>query len=457
MKVLLIEPPQAGKNITRNMAAGFGFDASSQTRLPPLDLALLAAELKRKRNEILLIDSDMENLSLQEIVRRIQEFNPEVIIPSVSLPSLIADSNFIKEVKNKTDAIIFARTSISFKPILKEILVRSKADYCLFGEVELEIDKIIKGKSKKGTARLRKKELLVDKIELIKNLDLLPFPARDLLKNQKYQYPLLGSNCSIIQTSRGCPFACAYYCPYPLIQGHKWRAMSSGRVYMELADIVRRHKIKKVLFRDATFSLDKKRTIEICQKIMEKKLHFSWWCETRVNCLDEEILKIMRKSGCRGINIGVETGDNFVMEKQGKPGVDINQLIALKKTADRVGMKLHFLILIGLPQETRCSLYSTFKLVKKLNPYSLGVTTITPYPGTKLYEEAVGKNWIETQEWSKYRGNLATMHTDNLTSRQIKIAQRLIQGELFLLKKGLWGKIGLFIEDIFFRIWAKIW
>lgn len=439
------------------MAAGFGFDASSQTKLPPLDLALLAAELRRKRNEVLLIDCDIEGLSLPTVVKKTHLFNPRVIIASVSLPSLVADSNFIKQLKSRTKARIFARTLVFFEQILKEILIRSGADYCLFGEVELEINKIIRGQFKKGTACLKRKKIIIYPIELIKNIDRLPFPARDLLNNPLYQYPLLGSNCTSIQTSRGCPFPCAYYCPYPLIQGNKWRAMSAIRVYEELVDIVCRHKIEKVLFRDAVFTLDKKRTIEICQKIIENKLHFSWWCETRINCLDQELLEMMKRAGCRGINIGVETGDVSVMAKQGKPGVNIDQLIALKKMADSVGIKLHFLLIIGLPQETGSSLYSTFKLVKDFNPYSLGVTVITPYPGTKLYREALKKGWIETQEWSKYSGNLATMHTDNLTSWQIKIVQKAVQAEMLLLKKGFWGEIGLFFEGILFRVWIKTW
>lgn len=456
MKVLLMEAPQDGKNITRDMAAGFGFDASSQTKLPPLDLALLAAGLRKNRNEVLIIDPNAENLSPQEIIVKVLKFNPEVIIVSLSLPLLASDSQFTLDLKDKVGATIIVKTSICFKPILKEILIRSRADFCLFGEAELEINEIIKGKLKKGTACLKNGSLLVYPGGRIKNLDLLPLPARDLLNNRVYKYPLLGSNCTTIQTSRGCPFPCAYYCPYPLIQGNKWRAMSAARVYKELSDIVRNHRIDKVLFRDATFTLDKKRTMSICQKIIANKLRFSWWCETRVNCLDQELLEIMREAGCGGINIGVETGSSTVMEKQGKPGVNINQLVNLKKMADKIGIKLHFLIIIGLPQETRRSLYSTFKLVKELKTYSLGVTVITPYPGTELYADAQKEGWVETQDWSKYSGNLPVMHTDNFFSWEMKLIQKLIQGELFLLKKGFFGKIGLFFEDFVFRIWKRL-
>lgn len=456
MKAVLLNPPLIGRKITRDMAGGLGFDASAQTFLPPLDLAFLAATLRKEKHQVRILDPEAERLSSQQMIEKILAEEPRVIVASVSLPSLENDCKFIKNLRKVTRARIIAKTSITHKPLLRVVLNRSRADFCLWCEADLEIAKIIEGKSKKATAYLKRGKLICFSPALVENLDLLPLPARDLLKNRRYRYPLLGENCTTMQTSRGCPFPCAYYCPYPLVQGKRWRAMSPERVYKELMDIVRKHKIDKVLFRDATFTLDCQRTTEICRKIIKNKLKFSWWCESRVNCLDEELLRLMKKAGCQGINIGVETGDPKVMEIQGKPGINLAQLEKIKKATDKTGIKLHFLLLIGLPEETRRSLYQTFRLVRKLKPYSLGVTVVTPYPGTELYNEAEKKGWIETQDWSQYSGGLPTMHTDNLTSWEMKLAQKMIQTELLFLEKGFWGKIGLAAEELFFNIWAKI-
>lgn len=454
MRVILLNTPQEKTSITRDMAGGLGFDATKATLLPPLDLAILAATLKKEKHQVKIIDSETGSLSFNEVIEKILEWKPAIVIANVSLPSLRDDIAFLGKLRKVFSGRVIAKTAITYKPSLKEILARSRTDFCLLGEADLEIGKIIKGKSKKGTAWLENGKLKIYASLFVENLNLLPLPARDLLKNQIYRYPLLGNNCTIMQTSRGCPFPCAYYCPYPLVQGKKWRAMSPERVYRELVDVVRRYKIDNVLFRDATFTLDRQRTVEICQRIIQNKLKFSWWCETRVNCLDRELLTVMKKAGCQGINIGVETGGPKVMEIQGKPGVSLAKLEKIKKAADWTGIKLHFLLLIGLPAETRKSLYQTFKLIKRLKPYSLGVTVITPYPGTLLWEEAKNKGWIETKDWSAYSGNLPTMHTDNLKSWEMKLAQKLIQGESFLLKKGLWGKIGLLVEQSLFKIWS---
>ncbi|MBI5465414.1 radical SAM protein [Candidatus Gottesmanbacteria bacterium] len=456
MKIILLNTPLIKTKITRDMAGGLGFDATSETLLPPLDLAILAATIRHEGHQVKIIDPEAGGLGSREVVTQIIDWNPEVVVASISLPSIKNDTQFLKKLKKFFKGEIIGKTAITFKPILRQILKTSGVNFCLVGEVDLEILKILTGQSKKGTAYFAGKRLVVDLQSLVDNLDLLPLPARDLLKNSAYHYPLLGGNCTTMQTSRGCPFPCAYYCPYPLVQGRVWRAMSPARVYKELADIVQKHKIDKILFRDATFTLNKERTIKICQDIIKNKLKFSWWCETRINCLDRELLRIMKAAGCRGINIGVETGDPQLIEIEGKPGVSLRQLENIKKAADRIGIKLHFLLLIGLPGETRKSLYLTFKMIKRLRPYSLGATVVTPYPGTPLFENAKRKGWIETQDWKKYSGDLPTMHTDNLSSWEMKLAQKLIQAELIFLEKGLVGKIALIFEDLLFRIWVSL-
>jgi radical SAM superfamily enzyme YgiQ (UPF0313 family) len=457
MKIILLNTPQNNQaQITRDMAGGLGFDASNQVILPPLDLAIIAETLRLKKHHVSVIDPIIKNLSSEKIIKQINKFKPDLIIGTISLPSIESDIKFFKYLKKKTNAQIIAKTSITHPPILKKILNQSQIKYGLIGEVDLIIDQIISGKTTTGTFRLKDRKLEIKIPSQITDLDKLPLPARDLLKNKQYTYPLLGSNCTTMQTSRGCPFDCGYYCPYPLVQGKKWRAMSPKRVFLEIYDCVKNHQIDKILFRDATFTLNRQRIISICQKIIEEKLKISWWCETRVNCLNEELMKVMKKAGCQGMNVGVETGDPLTLKNQGKPGVSLEQLSKIKHYAEKNAIKLHFLLIIGLPQENRKSLLLTFQMIKKLKPDSLGVTIITPYPGTKLFDDAIKNKWIKTLEWDKYSGSDVIMETNNLKHWEMKLAQKAIIAEMIMLQKGLLGKISLFIEEIMFMLWAKI-
>jgi len=139
MKILLLNTPLKEEKISRDMAGGLGFDATSQTLLPPLDLALLAAQLRRKKHQVRIIDPEVKDWSKKKVLDEILSYHPEIIIASVSLPSLENDAQFIKELGEKLKAKIIAKTSITFKPLLKKVLNQSRADFCLVGEVDLNI------------------------------------------------------------------------------------------------------------------------------------------------------------------------------------------------------------------------------------------------------------------------------------------------------------------------------
>jgi len=183
----------------------------------------------------------------------------------------------------------------------------------------------------------------------------------------------------------------------------------------------------------------------------------TWWCETRVDCLDRELLEAMKKADCAGINVGVETGDEEVMQTQAKVGLTLPKFKALRQMAYEIGIALHFLLIVGLPKETRQSIYRTYELIRELEPETIGVTAITPYPGTPLHEEARTKGWIETEDWSKYDGHLPTMHTDQLASDEIVLARKLMDRGFSLAKRrDVVGRIKRYRHEMEFKKWATV-
>jgi len=456
MRVLLVNSPSKDQPVVRDMAGGLGFDGGDTVVLPPLDLAYMATTLLIKGYEAKIIDSNVENYQTKDVCRIIEEYKPQVVIATVSLPTIYKDCLFLKEIHRYSSARVIAKTGITYPPILKEILEKSSADLCIYGECDVNIDKIIAGKDKKGTAYLKDSKLKVEENAVILDLDELPLPARELLPNEKYRYVLLGDKVTTMQTSRGCPFPCSYYCPYPLVQGKKWRARSPEHVVWEITDIVNNYEIKRILFRDATLTLDKLRVEKICDLIIQKKLDVEWWCETRVDCLDEKLMQKIKQAGCQGMNIGVETGDPEVLGTQAKIGMTMEKLKLIRETAQQLELRLHFLLMIGLPKETKKSLYETYRLVCALKPETIGITIVTPYPGTQLYTEAKEKGWIETEDWTRFGGHLPVLHTDNLSSQDLLKARRMIHQGFSLLHKGLvegWVRSKLW--DYRFKRWAS--
>ena len=458
MKVLLLNTPSRKRPVIRDMAGGIGFDGGDAIRLPPLDLLYFGATLLDKGHTVRVIDADAENMTDEQVITKACEFSPDIIIATVSLPTIYNDTAFLKKLKTTLNpAKVIAKTGIKYPQILKEMLELSCADLVIYGECDTIVDKIIENQCYEGTARIIDGQLMVEQEDLLVNLDRIPIPARHLINNNRYFYNLLGKPVATMQTSRGCPFPCAYYCPYPLVQGSHWRARSPKHVFAEIEDIVERYKISKILFRDATFTLDRKRAEMICNFIIEKNLKVSWWCETRINCIDSNLLLLMKQAGLKGMNVGVETGDPEVMKEQAKAGVTFNKLIDLRESAKKIGVRLHFLLMVGLPGESKSSLYETYKLVGKLRPESIGVTIVTPYPGTPLYEEAKKKGWIETANWKNFGGHQGVMHTDKLTRRSLIFTRNIIELEQIMLQQGnRLGALGAKLLQGIFYLWANL-
>ncbi len=426
MRVALVTPPTYGFPLARDMAGGLGFEGGPSVFLPPLDLAYLAGALEKTGDSVLIIDSDAEHLSEEETLLRIQAFNPDVIIGSISLPSYRRDCDFLKKVHKRSDIPVIGHTGIAHTPLLQEILQRSGASYLLRGDVEPILGNILRGMERRSTVRLDSSGLRAEESFITSDLDSIPFPSRHLLKNDRYGYELLGSPVTTMQTSRGCPYSCAYYCPYPLVQGKEWRGRTPGNVLAEMSEIVSRYGISKILFRDAVFTLDRRRVQDLCARIIKADFKVEWWCETRVDRLDHELLEQMAHAGCRGINIGVETGDENLLQKRAKPGMNFKELRRLHAEARKLGIRLHFLFMLGFPEDTRSTLFNTYSLLHELCPGSIGVTYVTPYPGTPLYEEALGQNLILTEDYEKYNGHTPVMRSRALTRDELVYAREAL-------------------------------
>ncbi|MEW6599421.1 MAG: glycosyltransferase [Nitrospirota bacterium] len=436
LRICLINTPSLFKRpLSRSMAGGLGFDGNQSMILPPLDLAVLASRLRTEGHRVSILDADALRADDAAVYQMVRQGKYEVVMAVVSLPALENDCAFICGLHDMAKEII-VKTMVRDKSVLQEILEKSRADFIIHAECDLHIHEIIEGRSVAGTAFLKDGVLVYEDAAPVGDLDSLPFPAWDLLPYDKYTYPLLGNLVMTMQTSRGCPFPCSYYCPYPLVEGNVWRSQSPERVYQEMDRLVKEFGIKKVLFRDATFTFNMERIHKICDLIIANSLRVEWWCETRVDRLNDGLLEKMRNAGCAGINIGVETGDQKVMESQAKRGLTVEKLIHLRLKAKSLGIKLHFLLSKGFPAETKKSFVDTFELMMKLRPESLGITIMTPYPGTRLYKEAEEKGWIESRNWEDYGGHQFVMHTDNLSREDFYYGLKFLNMGNVLIQKG---------------------
>jgi anaerobic magnesium-protoporphyrin IX monomethyl ester cyclase len=272
----------------------------------------------------------------------------------------------------------------------------------------------------------------------IENLDEIPFPSWDLFPMDFYiNTPdwLFEIPKAEIITSRGCPYNCTFC--YHGIFGYKYRRRSPENIVLEIKTLKDKYGIKAITFRDDTFTLDRERVFIFCRLLIESNMNIWWICNGRANILDNEILKIMKKAGCVGVNFGIESGDPINLKRINKQ-ITLGQVKSVVKNVYKNNMIPHGYAIIGFPNETRKSIDMTIKYF-----ISLGLTAefnvLTPIPGTILYEEMVREGKIGNEKellanWSNWLKK-TVINLSNLSDEELALIKH--KAEKILLNRVL--------------------
>ena len=407
MRVVLINPPE----MIASEEGGMGFGARSFVKqlrvLPPLGLAYLAAVLESAGHEVKQIDANALRMNPDEVVHMVAGLSPDAIgLTCVTplFPVVTHISRSLKEVLPKTP-IIVGGPQVTIMP---ELTMENTAfDYGIEGEAEISMPLVLEAISGRvppvdvGGALYRNNGAVVlgGPAEVMP-IDEIPFPSRDGLPNDKYfDMTTESRRVSSIMTARGCPYKCAFCERY--IRGGHYRMRSADSVVAELEQLVTKYGCTEVVIYDDTFTANKKRTTEICEKILERGLKFKWDCRTRVDCVEPELLGLMARAGCSRISFGVESASENVREVFNK-GITIDQVKEAFEWTRAAGIRILAYFMLGAPGETRESIKETLALSVALNPDFAYYSVVVPYPGTDLYDHAVNEGLIGFDYWKKY-------------------------------------------------------
>lgn len=232
----------------------------------------------------------------------------------------------------------------------------------------------------------------------LEDLDQIPMAAKFIKEHlDEYDYAFPAATYPAIQifTGRGCPARCNY-CVYPqVMHGHKYRERSVENVVGEFQYIAENFPdVKEIVIEDDTFTIDKKRVIAICEKLIEKGLHkrFRWLCNARVN-LDLETMQKMRAAGCRLLIPGVESFNQQIL-KNIKKGTTIKQIENYMANAKKAGLLVHACYMVGNQGETRETMEDTLRAALRFNTDTAQFFPLIPYPGTEAYDWAKQNGYI---------------------------------------------------------------
>ncbi|UCC58309.1 MAG: radical SAM protein [Candidatus Bathyarchaeum sp.] len=380
---------------------------------PPIGMLYCTEVLMRERIEVSLLDQPAKGFSLNQTLNWVKKEDPDILGLSVLNTAAKEASNVAEEVKreNPNITIVFGNYHPTFNAerILNtypsvDVIVRGEGEFtslelarCLEKGGDLEEVRGI-------TFRKNGKVVSTPDRPLIKDVDSLPFPDRNLLEGQ-YTSSILGvkvatKKFTTLVSSRGCPFSCTFCACRKFARG-VWRARSADNIIEEL-EFLQSVGYEQFLFVDDNFTLDNKRVIELCRKIRKSHMDIEWFCDSRVDHVSYDMFREMVKAGCRCLYFGIESANQRILDYY-KKGITPEQAENAVRKARKAGVDVIVgSFIVGAPDETRREIKNTLKFIHKLDIDVPQVNALGVLKGTDVWDDLVARGFVdEDQHWEK--------------------------------------------------------
>ncbi|MFA5318160.1 MAG: radical SAM protein [Patescibacteria group bacterium] len=393
---------------------------NSSNNFLPLGIGYLAAFLIEHGHKAKIFDLEVQKFSDQELIEKINEFQPDAVGFTVTITStneaLRLGSIFSKIYK----WVFYGGPQATMDP---ESFLLAENNIVFRKEGELSILEFCDALSSlndfsniHGISFLRNGKVIHNQDrELIKDVDLLPFPARDLYPLSLYEMYLRDRKATNIITSRGCPFECIYCFN---MAGRTYRPRSAENVLAELLFLKEKYGFQAFSIYDDNFTVNKQRLIDICEGLLSRNIKMVWRCYSRVDTLNEELLKLMKKAGCFEIAFGVESGcqKSLDLMKKRTKVEDSENIIKLCK---KVGIVSKAFIMLGFPWETKGDIETTISFVEKIIPNDVQFMCVTPMPNTELWRIVAERGYRIDANVDYTRLKNAVYGTENFTEEEL--------------------------------------
>lgn len=408
MDILLIDPPykalkgigsEYGYSINVVSLAAYlresGLDTAVITGNLLLDLPVqqsMTFDVKKYaqgQKEYENILGDENHFIWRKIIKYIQHYNPIAVGISCLTPAkdLVDKIALLVKKVNRNIKVIVGGHHPTFCP--NETLQNSNIDYVVRGEGEIPLLHLVK-ELKSGSLDLSSTLSITYKDNgrvvsnpdggMIQNLDLLPFPARDLVIDcdfGRYKSHYLG-------TARGCPYTCSF-CSDRRLWHRTVRRRSIENVIEEIKYLISTYDIDFIDFVDGTFTYDIDYVRKFCNSLMQEKINVKWRCTARYNNINEEVLDLMKKANCAGLYFGLESGSERILKSINKR-ITIQDIVRASELVSKSGILSVTAIMLGLPQEEKQDIECTLQLMKKIKTDIFDINCYVPLPGTELYD-----------------------------------------------------------------------
>lgn len=447
MKVLFVEPP---KDVWFVMG---------EYLPPPYGIIQLAAylEAKNKDVEIKVLDCNAQKIDWKQLEHQIEAFNPDIVASSaLATCNAYVVARTLEIAKKVNPNILTVTGGQHFTATAQESLEQyPEIDVIVRGEGEETLVELVKSSGKPSALKQVKgisfrhngKIIHNPSRELIDNLDRLPYPGYHLVKDlaDKYHFAAMAGRkkpYALIEGSRGCFHACAFCTQWKHWHG-KWRGKSPRRIADEMEYCYTNFGSRLVWLTDDNLGSGE-RIGDLADEIIKRRMEdLMWFVQARCDDIvhNEKFLPKLRRSGLRWVLLGVENPDQGVLSEYGK-NITVEEAEKAVKLLKKHDIAAHTMFIIGARKDTAQSIANLREFVNELDPDFAIFTILTPFPGTRIYEEAVKNGWIEDFNWAHYDMIHAIMPTETLSRKEL-------QEELYMCYRSFFGSWGRRFKGIF--------
>lgn len=423
----------------------------------PFFLSQATSLLQKNSVHAEIIDAVADQLTEDTFMHRLLSKKIDYLVAETSIPSFFQDMEILRKIsKYNIKIILCGPNSLIYQPAFMRQY--QFIDFVLKGEYEFTLLDLIKALENNsdismvaGLLYREGEEFLSTAERKLCAIDSLPWPHRDSLPMDMY-WDLPGdipSPSVQMFASRGCPFNCNF-CLWPQVmyRGNSYRVRDTEDVVNEMEHLVKNMGFKSIYFDDDTFNIGKERMLKFCNKLQARGLSsIPWAIMARADTMDEQILLAMKKSGLAAVKYGVETfNPEFISNCQ--KGLDISKTEKMIRFTKDLGIKVHLTFIFGFAGETKKTIKKTIERGLKLDPDSVQFSILTPFPGTKLFEQLDSCGKILTYDWARYDGNSqCVFKSEGIKPEELLDARKyayLLWGDHQRKKGGFFGDLNKF-------------
>lgn len=385
MKVVLIAPNSKAHTVT-----------------PPLGLGYLAAAVRQHGHEVDILDLAKERLDANHGAAAARRLEPDLVAVSILSTAYLPVRDLVVALNRLLPGVPLVVGGPHVTAMAGNTLTDLGVELGVVGEGELAfpelVDRLAAGSGLEGIPSLCR---LVDgevscseRSVFLRDLDSLPFPAWDLMDPRTYPdlpHQMLHKKFPVapVMTSRGCPFDCTF-CASTTLWGRGWRTRSPENVVDEIEMLVKDYGVKEIHFEDDNFTLKASHAAAVCEEILRRGLDIVWCTPNgvRVDSLNDELLVLMRRSGCYGLGFGIESGSQRVLDFNHKK-LDLAKVADSIAMVKRHGIETHGFFIIGLPGETEETIRETIRFACHARLDRANFALLAPLPGSDVFREYI--------------------------------------------------------------------